>query len=162
MIGFTDVDTVSTEQGITLTFEMTGRLYLEGEADINDWTFTGEPELHLSNPAVPTAMTTVTQLVNRIPDVINAPPGFVTDGEAPAPALSDLPARRLRDRTRPGPGEAPPRLAGRFVEPLRISRVDWGVDLGHFATNLHCSPPGQLLQRHQSGRGQSGQRLVDG
>ena len=47
VIGFTDVDTVSTEQGITLTFEMTGRLYLEGEADINDWTFTGEPELHL-------------------------------------------------------------------------------------------------------------------
>ena len=33
---------------------MTGRLYLEGEADINDWTVTGEPELRLVNPAVPT------------------------------------------------------------------------------------------------------------
>ncbi|MGB0097995.1 MAG: hypothetical protein WBP81_36330 [Solirubrobacteraceae bacterium] len=48
VIGFTDVDTVSTHQGITLTFEMTGRLYLPGEADINDWTVTGEPELHLT------------------------------------------------------------------------------------------------------------------
>ncbi len=51
VIGFTDVDTVRSHQGITLTFEMTGRLYLEGEADINDWTVTGEPELHLLNPA---------------------------------------------------------------------------------------------------------------
>jgi len=89
--GFTDVDTVKTAQGITLTFEMTGRLYAEGEADINDWTVTGEPELHLLNPAVPTAVTTVTQLVNRIPDVINAPPGFIT--------MEKLP--RLRYRAHP-------------------------------------------------------------
>lgn len=85
VIGFTDVDTIKTHQGITLTFEMTGRLYLPGEADINDWTVTGEPELHLSNPAVPTSVTTCTQLVNRIPDVINAPPGFVTMEKLPRP-----------------------------------------------------------------------------
>ena len=83
VIGFTDVDTVRSNQGITLTFEMTGRLYLEGEADINDWTVTGEPELRLLNPAVPTGVTTCTQLVNRIPDVINAPPGFVTIEKLP-------------------------------------------------------------------------------
>ena len=92
VIGFTDVDTVVTNEGITLTFEMTGRLYMEGEADVNDWTVTGEPELHLSNPAVPTGMTTVTQLVNRIPDVINAPPGLRHHREAAAAALPDLPA----------------------------------------------------------------------
>jgi hypothetical protein len=91
VVGFTDVDTVLTHEGMTLTFEMTGRLYKPGEADINDWTVTGEPELHLSNPAVPTGVTTVTQLVNRIPDVINAPPGFVT--------IEKLP--RLRYRTYP-------------------------------------------------------------
>jgi 2,4-diaminopentanoate dehydrogenase len=91
VIGFTDIDTVRSNEGITLTFEMTGRLYLEGEADINDWTVTGEPELRLVNPAVPTGVTTCTQLVNRIPDVINAPPGFVT--------IEKLP--RLRYRTFP-------------------------------------------------------------
>lgn len=91
VIGFTDIDTVNTDRGITLTFEMTGRLYLEGEADINDWTITGEPELHLSNPAVPTGMTTVTQLVNRIPDVINAPPGFVTIEKLPRPRYRTYP-----------------------------------------------------------------------
>lgn len=84
VIGFTDIDTVRSHQGMTLTFEMTGRLYLEGEADINDWTVTGEPELRLVNPAVPTGVTTCTQLVNRIPDVINAPPGFITIEKLPA------------------------------------------------------------------------------
>ena len=43
MIGFTDVDTVRTHEGIELVFEMTGRLYHEGEADINDWTVTASP-----------------------------------------------------------------------------------------------------------------------
>jgi 4-hydroxy-tetrahydrodipicolinate reductase len=91
VIGFTDVDTVATDHGITLTFEMTGRLYLEGEADINDWTITGEPELRLSNPGVPTGFTTCTQLVNRIPDVINAPPGLVTMEKLPRPRYRTYP-----------------------------------------------------------------------
>jgi 4-hydroxy-tetrahydrodipicolinate reductase len=104
VIGFTDVDAVSTDQGITLTFEMTGRLYLEGEADINDWTFTGEPELHLSNPAVPTGMTTVTQLVNRIPDVINAPPGFVTIEKLPRPRYRTYPLGAYLDHNVSDPG----------------------------------------------------------
>jgi 4-hydroxy-tetrahydrodipicolinate reductase len=100
VIGFTDVDTVSTNEGISLTFEMTGRLYLEGEADINDWTVTGEPELHLSNPAVPTQTTTCTQLVNRIPDVINAPPGFITMEKLPRPRYRAFPlGLYLDDRT---------------------------------------------------------------
>lgn len=101
VIGFTDVDTVRTHQGITLTFEMTGRLYLEGEADVNDWTVKGEPELRLSNPAVPTGVTTVTQLVNRIPDVINAPPGFVTIEKLPALRYRSYPlGLYVRDSTR--------------------------------------------------------------
>ena len=91
VIGFTDVDTVTTHEGISLTFEMTGRLYLEGEADINDWTVTGEPQLRLSNPAVPTQITTCTQLVNRIPDVINAPPGFITMEKLPRPRYRAFP-----------------------------------------------------------------------
>lgn len=91
VIGFTDIDKVVTNEGITLTFEMTGRVYIEGEADINDWAVTGEPELHLSNPAVPTGVTTVTTLVNRIPDVINAPPGFVTVEKLPRPRYRTYP-----------------------------------------------------------------------
>ena len=104
VIGFTDVDTVRTNEGMTLTFEMTGRVYLEGEADVNEWTVTGEPELHLSNPAVPTGTTTVTQLVNRIPDVINAPPGFVTIEKLPRPRYRTYPLGALPKKpTRPTP-----------------------------------------------------------
>ncbi|MUL49387.1 dihydrodipicolinate reductase [Mycobacterium sp. CBMA293] len=84
VIGVTDVDTVRTHQGVTLTFESTGRIYGEGEVDRNEWTITGEPELRLSNPALPSGLTTVAQLVNRIPDVINAPPGYVTIDQLPA------------------------------------------------------------------------------
>ncbi len=57
VIGYTDVDTVATSEGLTFSFEMTGRVYQQGETDINEWSITGEPNLKLSNPAVPTAVT---------------------------------------------------------------------------------------------------------
>jgi 4-hydroxy-tetrahydrodipicolinate reductase len=78
VIGFTDVDSVRTTTGIEMTFEMLGRVAAPGEPDANDWQVTGEPDLVLATPGVPSRVTTVTQLVNRIPDIINAPPGFVT------------------------------------------------------------------------------------
>ena len=102
VIGFTDIDTVRTHEGIELVFEMTGRLYHEGEADVNDWTVTGEPELHLANPAVPTGMTTVTQLVNRIPDVINAPPGLITIEKLPRLRYRAFPLGAYLDDRDPG------------------------------------------------------------
>ena len=83
VIGYTDIDTVVTREGLRFSFEMSGRVYQEGETDINEWSLTGEPNLKLSNPALPTAVTTVAQFVNRIPDVINAPPGFVTCEQLP-------------------------------------------------------------------------------
>jgi 2,4-diaminopentanoate dehydrogenase len=84
LIGFTDIDTVETHQGPTLSLELSGRLYRDDEADVNEWRVTGEPNLHLVNPAVDTQSTTCTQWVNRVPDVINARPGFVTVAELPA------------------------------------------------------------------------------
>jgi 4-hydroxy-tetrahydrodipicolinate reductase len=83
IVGFTDIDTIRTAEGPSLTFEMTGCVYAEGQKDNNDWVILGEPDLYLSNPAVPTQMSTCAQLVNRIPDVINAEPGFVTVDRLP-------------------------------------------------------------------------------
>jgi len=83
VIGFTDIDTIRTVEGLTFTFEMTGSVYKHGQGDINDWEIHGEPNLRVVNPIVPTQMTTCTQLVNRIPDVINAAPGFVTVDRLP-------------------------------------------------------------------------------
>lgn len=81
--GFTDIDEIKTQEGLHFTFEMTGRVYRTGEADINHWVVSGEPNLELDNGAVPTQITTCCQLVNRIPDVINAPAGFTTVEKLP-------------------------------------------------------------------------------
>lgn len=83
VIGFTDIDEVKTLEGPKLTFEMAGKLYQPGETDSNEWRITGEPDLELSNGPVPTEVTTCTQMVNRIPDVISADPGFVTMEKLP-------------------------------------------------------------------------------
>ncbi len=83
VIGFTDIDEIQTAEGAVFVFEMSGRVYGADDGDINEWEMEGEPQLVLSNGTVPTQITTCTQLVNRIPDVINAEPGFVTMEKLP-------------------------------------------------------------------------------
>lgn len=84
LLGVVDTATVLTAEGPGFTFEMTGCVYGEGQSDRNEWIVQGEPsELHLCNERVPTRLATCTQVINRIPDVINAPPGFVTVTELP-------------------------------------------------------------------------------
>jgi len=83
VIGFTRIDEIQTEEGPEFVFEMSGRVYEPDQGDINEWSIEGEPNLMLSNGSVPTQLTTCTQLVNRIPDVIAAPAGFVTTEKLP-------------------------------------------------------------------------------
>jgi 4-hydroxy-tetrahydrodipicolinate reductase len=83
VLGFTDIDEIKTSEGPGFIFEMTGCVYRPEQADMNHWKIAGEPDVELSNGAVPTATTTCTQIVNRIPDVINAQPGFVTVEKLP-------------------------------------------------------------------------------
>ena len=83
-IGFTDVDRLETEEGPELSLEMSGKLYDEHESDINEWTLQGEPSVTLAMSNVPSHVTTCTGVVNRVPDVINAAPGFVTVDRLPA------------------------------------------------------------------------------
>lgn len=77
-IGITEVVEVQTAQGARFRFEMTGKIYGPGETDSGGWNVKGEPNLQLVTPQIDGRMSTRAQLVNRIPDVINAPPGFVT------------------------------------------------------------------------------------
>jgi len=89
VVGVVDGVTLATREGPTLSFEMAGRLYEEGDTDMNEWVVRGHPsELHLRNDRVPTRLITCTSVVNRIPDVINAEPGFLT--------LDRLPRLRYR------------------------------------------------------------------
>lgn len=89
LLGVTDTATIVTEEGPTFEFQQTGCVYGPEECDLNEWTVRGEPpELALRNDRVPTRLATCTQVINRIPDVINAPPGFLT--------VTDLPRLRYR------------------------------------------------------------------
>ncbi|WP_067663120.1 NAD(P)H-dependent amine dehydrogenase family protein [Nocardia miyunensis] len=94
VIGYADVDTMTTAEGPVFTFEMAGYVFGEGESDKNEWSISGEPDLYLHNGVVPSYTTTCTQWVNRVPDVINARPGLVTVDEMPPLAYRALPLHR--------------------------------------------------------------------
>jgi 4-hydroxy-tetrahydrodipicolinate reductase len=83
VIGFTDIDVVTTKEGPRLVLEMTGKVYSPGGADSNSWVLSGEPTLDLENQVLPTHLTTCATLVNRVPQVLNAEPGYVSVAELP-------------------------------------------------------------------------------
>lgn len=78
VIGFTDVDEVTTGQNITLRLEMTGKVYAEGETDSNFWEVRGEPTVGILSDNLATHYTTCGTLVNRIPQLLTAEPGYHT------------------------------------------------------------------------------------
>ncbi len=84
-LGITDTTTISTKEGPEFTLEMSGRIYSEGEIDVNEWKIYGEPDLNLTNLNVPTRLITCSTAVNRIPDVTNAEPGLITLDQLPQP-----------------------------------------------------------------------------
>ncbi len=81
--GMSAVVITETAEGITLETECIGKVYAEGEFDRNDWTFYGEPEttINVNRPA--TVELTCSNLVNRIPALIRAEPGYVTTDRMP-------------------------------------------------------------------------------
>ncbi len=83
VIGFTDVDEVTTRQGITLRLEMTGKVYAEDETDSNAWEVRGEPTVRILSDNLATHYTTCGTLVNRIPQLLAAAPGYRTIDRLP-------------------------------------------------------------------------------
>ena len=90
--GMSAVVTAETEEGITLEAECIGKVYAEDEVDTNEWTVIGEPETTITVRQPATVELTCADIVNRIPDVINARPGFVPTSEMRSPKyrLEDL------------------------------------------------------------------------
>jgi len=75
--GMSAVVTTTTKEGITIESECIGKVYAEDEFDSNIWTVEGEPTTTAVVNKPCTVEMTCASIVNRIPDLIKAEPGFV-------------------------------------------------------------------------------------
>ena len=76
--GMSAVVTTETKEGITIESECIGKVYSNRDFDKNEWTIYGEPDTTIVVNRPSTVELTCASIVNRIPDVINSAPGYVT------------------------------------------------------------------------------------
>ena len=79
--GMSAIVTTETEEGITIESECIGKVYSKEDFDKNEWTVYGEPNTTITVERPATVELTCATVVNRIPDVINAKPGFIPTAE---------------------------------------------------------------------------------
>lgn len=83
--GMSAVVTAETAENIILEAECIGKVYGPDEFDKNEWTIMGEPNTTVTVQRPSTVELTCADIVNRIPDVINAKSGFVPTSQMPEP-----------------------------------------------------------------------------
>ena len=89
--GMSAIVTTVTKEGVIIESECIGKVYAEDEFDKNEWTVCGEPDttIVVSRPA--TVELTCASIVNRIPDVINAEPGYIPTDKIGEPTFKIKP-----------------------------------------------------------------------
>ena len=75
--GMSAVVTTETKEGITIESECIGKVYSKEDFDKNEWTIFGEPNTTIVVSRPNTVELTCASIVNRIPDVINSPAGYI-------------------------------------------------------------------------------------
>lgn len=81
--GMSAVVTATTKEGIEIEAECIGKVYGPDEFDKNEWTIEGEPTTTVIMNKPDTVRLTCADIVNRIPDVINAKAGFIATSQLP-------------------------------------------------------------------------------
>ena len=79
--GMSAVVTTTTKEGITIESECIGKIYSKNDYDKNEWTVYGEPNTTITVARPDTVELTCATIVNRISDVINSNPGFVSTSQ---------------------------------------------------------------------------------
>lgn len=84
-LGMSAIVTANTKEDIILEAECIGKVYVDDDIDLNEWTIFGEPDTSVIIKKPQTVELTCADIVNRVADVINAKPGFVPTSQMGTP-----------------------------------------------------------------------------
>lgn len=83
--GWRQISEIETENGPTFRAEFDSKICDTGEKECNRWEILGLPNIVMEIPFMDAPNIICSSIVNRIPDVINAAPGFCTLDKMPSP-----------------------------------------------------------------------------
>ena len=81
--GMSAIVTTETAEGINIETECIGKVYAPDEFDRNQWTLFGEPDTTITVERPATVELTCATIVNRIPQLIDSEPGYITTDKFP-------------------------------------------------------------------------------
>lgn len=76
--GMSAVVTSQTKEGVVIQSECIGKVYSEDDFDQNIWTIEGEPDTTVVVNRPQTVELTCATIVNRLPDIVDAPAGYLS------------------------------------------------------------------------------------
>ena len=90
IIGLKEMTRFTTTDGTLFTGEFISQVMKDTESAGNTLKITGKPDMEYHTPVFPGHEVTSATLVNRIPDVLRADPGFLNTNSLPAPRFRSL------------------------------------------------------------------------